>query len=444
MTDSYRVRGGIEKVSDDSTTGGELKQATKEFKELGTVDASFSRGQLYLLDKEVVFAQSINESTILNLIDNVFSKGPFNPLRTLGLYKPYESPLDEADQYSGSWRLPYSDIEAVSLLSKGNGYEIFLRPSGNPGYLYRIRNDQGTDYIGFRWLYSPNHDTAVQMAGELFDQANRYGRVKTFNPGGHFVGRTKEVEFPQGDSEYADKEPVQQTTTNSTETTANTRAASETASQTNESEVTDSFDWMDNSSGAFCVRNKTDNPVQLTVGCRTASAVTFTEEIALNPDEEATWEELPDEEFQIGIAGFDKVGRTFQPADVDNTLIATATEAGIEFAIEEETPFEETTETTPPRDSRAAQETEQSNCLGASAGETVSDEPNHETESERAKGGQGGPKLRVFGYGLAVLLLGLPASGIIIGAGFVTFGVFLLGTGLTLVGLFQALLSWLR
>lgn len=227
MSGSYRVRGGIEDVSDGSSTGASIKQAAKEVKDLGTVDTSFSRGQLYLLDDEVVFAQSITESRIKNYLDNIFSKGPLNPLRTLGIYNPYEAPLNKADQYDGSWRLPYSEIEAVSLLSIGMGYEIFLRRSGAPGRLYRIRNEQGTDYIGFRWLHSPNHDTAVQMAGELFDQAMRYGGVEEFDAGGNLVSRTKTVEFPKGDSQYADRERVEQPTSTASETSQVTSSTQE-------------------------------------------------------------------------------------------------------------------------------------------------------------------------------------------------------------------------
>lgn len=227
MVDVYqRVRGGIETIRDSSSTTEELKQAAKEVKELGTVDASFSRGQLYLLEEEVVFAQSINESTIGNFLDNFFSKGPINPLQTLGIYKPYESSLEDADQYAGSWRLPYSEIEAVSLLSKANGYEVFLRPTGDDEHLYRIRNDKGNDYIGFRWLHSPNHDTAVQIASEIFDQANRYGRVEEFNAGGHFPVRTKQVEFNKGESKHAGKEPVEQSTS-STETSSSNKSKQE-------------------------------------------------------------------------------------------------------------------------------------------------------------------------------------------------------------------------
>lgn len=216
MSDSYRVRGGIEDVSDDTTTAGEAKQAAREVKELGTVDASFSRGQLYLLEDEVVFAKSENESTIRNAIDNVFSKGPFNPLRTLGIYKPYEAPLTEADENPGSWRVPYGDIEAVSLVSKALGYEIYLRPTGDPGYLYRIRNDQGTDYVGFRWLHSPNHDTAVRIAGELFERASRRGPVETFDAGRHFTGQTKQIDFPTVESSGVDGTQSQQATATAT------------------------------------------------------------------------------------------------------------------------------------------------------------------------------------------------------------------------------------
>ncbi|WP_436930276.1 hypothetical protein [Halosimplex halobium] len=201
MTDPYKVRGEIEEITDSSSKTGAVKQAGREIKQLGTVDASFSRGQLYLLDDQVVFAQSATESTAKNLLDNVFSKGPFNPLRSLGIYNPYEAPLAEADQQAGSWRLPYSDIEGVSLLSKGNGYEIYLRPSDDRGYLYRIRNDEGTDPIGFRWLYSPNHDTAVRMAGELFERAQRDGGAVEFDAGDHFVARTQRVEFPKDGAE---------------------------------------------------------------------------------------------------------------------------------------------------------------------------------------------------------------------------------------------------
>lgn len=221
MTKSYKVRGGIEDVSGGSSTASSVKQAAKEVKDLGTVDASFSRGQLYLLDNEVVFSQSINESTIKNMLDNIFSKGPINPLRALNIYNPYEAPLADADENNGSWRLPYNDIEAISLLSKGNGYEIFLRPTGDPGHLYRIRNDQGTDYIGFRWLHSPNHDTAVQMASELFTGASRFGPVKEFDAGSHFPSRTKQVEFPKEESNDARPDRVKKPTTDTpnTETT---------------------------------------------------------------------------------------------------------------------------------------------------------------------------------------------------------------------------------
>lgn len=213
MSDEYKqVRGSIESISDSTGTTEELKEVATEVKELGTVDASFPRGQLYLLEDEVVFAQSINESTVMNYANNLLSIGPISPLQTLGIYKPYKTSLEDAGQYAGTWRLPYSEIEAISLLSKANGYEIFLRRAGDSGHLYRIRNEEGTDYIGFRWLSSPNHDTAVQMAGELFDQAMRYGGVEEFNPGGHFPGRTKQIEFDKGKSKYADKEPIDQST----------------------------------------------------------------------------------------------------------------------------------------------------------------------------------------------------------------------------------------
>ncbi len=218
MTKSYSVRGGIEDVSGGSSTASSVKQAAKEVKDLGTVDTSFSRGQLYLLENEVVFAQSMNESTIKNMLDNIFSKGPINPLRILNIYNPYEASLADADENNSSWRLPYNDIEAVSLLSKGNGYEIFLRPTGDPGHLYRIRNDQGTDYIGFRWLHSPNHDTAVQMASELFTEASRFGPVKEFDAGSHFPSRTKQVEFPKEKSNAAGPDRVQEPTTDTSNT----------------------------------------------------------------------------------------------------------------------------------------------------------------------------------------------------------------------------------
>lgn len=246
-----RVRGGIETISESTSTTEELKQVATEVKELGTVDASFSRGQLYLLEDELVFAQSINESTVGNFLDNVFSKGPINPLQTLGIYKPYETSLEDADQYDGTWRLPYSEIEAVSLLSKGNGYEIFLRPAGDNEHLYRIRNDEGNDYIGFRWLYSPNHDTAVQIASELYDQAMRYGGVEEFNPGGHFPGRTKRVDFNIGESEYAEKDVIEQPTS-SNETKSSNKPE-------NESEAEDANSYSDTPQNKNNGQNLSDN-----------------------------------------------------------------------------------------------------------------------------------------------------------------------------------------
>lgn len=438
MTVSYNVRGGVEQISDDSSTTADLKQAATEVKQLGTVDTSFSRGQLYILDEAVVFVQSINESTVRNLIDNIFSKGPFNPLRTFGLYKPYEAPLEEADQDSGSWRIPYSDIAGISLLSKGSGYEIFLRPAGDPGYLYRIRNDQGTDYIGFRWLYSPNHDTAVQMAGELFDQASRYGRVEQFDAGGHFVGRTKQVEFPQGDSEYANKEPAHQATPSTTEP----QDSMETSVHEQSGVDSDSLDWMEDSGTEFQLRNQTDETLKLTVGCRTASSVSFTEETALEPGEEAIWEDLPEEEFQIGITGAINGGRTFEPAEIGDTLTTTVTQGGLQFSETGQTSFSDEAGT--PQGNERTPEPESSQTSDTDTNRGEANETSIAQESAETEEGDSDLKLRLFGFGLVVVLLGVPASGIIIGPGFVTGGVLLLGTVLTIVGLLQALLSWIR
>lgn len=235
MTDSYLARGGIETVAEEGGTASDIKQAAKDVKDLGTVDASFSRGKLFLLRDEAVFAPSINESTIGNFIDNFFSVGPFNPLRTLGIYSPYETSLEDTDQYSGSWRLPYSDIEGVSLLSKSSGYEIFLRPTFDSERLYRIRVEHGPDPYGFRWLYSPNHDNATKLAGELFDRAAQYNNVEEFNAGGHFTVRTKQVDFPKTEPQHIEpKQTAQRETSKPTEDTTPDTQTEEEITETNE------------------------------------------------------------------------------------------------------------------------------------------------------------------------------------------------------------------
>lgn len=362
MAEVYRVRGGIEPVSDDDSTKRDLLDAAKEVKEIGTADASFSRGELHLLDDEVVFAPGINESTVANVINNVLSKGPID-LTTLGIYDPYESSLEDADQYSGSWRMSYADIDGVSVLSKANGYEVFLRPRDRSDRLYRIRVGP-MDPIGFRWLYSPTHDTAVELAGELFERASQYGNVAEFNAGGHFPVRTKQVEFPSESigSEPAtstESEPSESATTPAAEPSPGDTATTETpepeAGAGSDSTDTDDVSWLGSTEEPRLVIENA-GAVRRTVkaGVRVDSEPVFTAEVELGAGESHTVEDLPAEPCQIGVVTADDrtASTDIDPAELTSDARIVVDDDRIAFAAP--TVESEATATTEPERTAAS------------------------------------------------------------------------------------------
>jgi hypothetical protein len=465
--ESYKVKGGVVEVADrGSGASGVVSAVGRGMAELSVYADDFRRSRLFLTREGIVYVPSPNESTVKNTLGAALSKGPINPLRLLGLYRPYAADLADANERDGAWAVSYADIDGLSLLSKSSGNELFVRSGATPSVLYRIRNFTGTDYVG---VYRGNRKYAKRFAGEIYALAGADGGVTEFDAGPEFSVYTKQREIPEDrriareDLPTAPPGTVGDATEPSgtpprSERDTTTADPPGTASPADERGVTDSHDGVGGVTGQFRVRNGTDSPTRLTVGCRTDGDVVFTDRVTLDSGEETAWNDLPEERFQIGMSGAVEAAETFRPTDLDGALVAAVTEAGVSFGVEDGMPRsgEATAAPTPSPESHGTGGREE-RSPGRGAGTDREREPGAnrgpETDvgdasaggavDERDDGGSDGLKLRLLGFGVVAMFLVLPASGIALGPGPVTFAVFLVGSVLILAGLVQAVRSWL-
>jgi hypothetical protein len=341
---SYNVRSGVIDTEDrNSGAAGAAKAVGRGAVENALGAGSFGRGRLYLTEDGVVFARSPTESRVGNFVDGLLAKGPINPVRLLGIYNPYEAPLDRATEVDGSWVLPYSEIDGLSLLSKSSGNELFIRPRSDPSVLYRIRNDHGTDYVGF---YRGNRKTAKKFAGNIYALAEQSGGIEEFDAGPEFSVRTKQRAIPKDRSvtraDLVESPPrlfdgaVSSHGSSARSESAAGRRVAEAASGSSGRSGGATADTLGGGAErrpTLRVRNATERRQQIKLGCRTSSEILFNDQATLGTGEATEWTQLPDEEFEIGImAGADvQASQSFEPSALDGPLTVTLSSSGFVF-----------------------------------------------------------------------------------------------------------------
>lgn len=463
---SYKVKGGVVEVAErESGASGVVEAVGRGMTEFSAYAGDFRRGRLFLTREGIVYVPSPNESTIKNAVGGALSKGPINPLRLLGLYKPYAANLADASERDGAWAVSYADVDGLSLLSKSSGNELFVRTSGTPSVLYRIRNETGTDYVG---VYRGNRKYAKRFAGEIYGLANEEGGAVEFDAGPDFSVYTKQREIPEDRQISREDLPTAPPRTfdsgtgpsgtrSQSEGETTTAASARGASPTGARARSDSRGRAGGSTSELRLRNEADASNRITVGCRTESGVVFTDRVALGSGEETSWEELPEKRFQIGVSGAVEATETFRPTELDGPLVATVTGTGVDFGVESEGSLaEEAERTATPDPERHGASQHEGRTAGPDAtdrgGEAGSDRTFEadagDAPDSRAADGEGGEEsdgleLRLLGFGAVVLFLVFPTAGIVVGPGLVTFAAFLVGSALSLAGVVQAVRSWL-
>lgn len=331
MSDGHNVRTQLLDTTKDTNTISEAKELAKDITAGG-----FTRGKLLFQDDCVIFAPALNDSKILDAVDNYLGKGPISPVRLLGLYNPYETSLQDAARYEGYREFTYASITGISFIAKGKTVEITVESTELPAdKMLRVRIDSGI------WLwpvYNGNKRAGTKIAHKLLKRADAHGGVEIFNASGLYSGPTKAIELdyePEHNVEY----PADRGTASATaETNPNTGSTSGPGQQKHPTDAHRDAEraekgepsWLEDTTRTLTIQNTRSDPVAPTVGVRTGDNTVFTESLTIEPSDNVELDELPNTPFEVGT----KLDGTvfsirFDEHDDPKTVTVTISSSGI-------------------------------------------------------------------------------------------------------------------